>query len=691
MKFVTQNAPSKRSSNSTHKIMLYLLIGLLGVWIAAIVYHFVQISPSYGVRAILIPLVSLLATLLADIAVLSIRYKKKAGNYGEYLLRGLINEFSYVTALIFALTLPAWTPYYVVILGAIFSTVVVKHMFGGFGNNVLNPAAFGRIFVTLAFGASLAAPADLSSGLATTGATVTTAFNSSGGWFTGAYTNLNASLGDLFLGNHIGALGETFTLLILVIGIVFIALRVINWRTPVFYLGTVVLTSILIALINGLHVGQYVLLQLSLGGLVFGAVFMLTDPVTSPTSPFGKALIGVIAGLVNMLIRVQGGFPEGTVFAIAIANILTPLIDGLTKGKTSEKLGLKWGLIGGLLVVSLGLNGGLSAVHARDYEGEEVKPWPDEYPQRAYALAVDIAEEEFENYTFEYPFVANTLSKFGVQEIVEFYQDGQLSAIGYHALVGGYSTNPDSEYSTPSGENDLNFYVGFKDGNYAGFVAGEHKETEGFGGEWLTAASEYLPGKASTTDIAEINADITALKADATITGDAVLAALEVIAAQYSEYENKDILAAFGISSLGEYTLTDLVVEEQLSNAGVHKVSELKLGEERIGLAYYATVGGYSTNPDYGTPSGQDDLNFVVGFNGANYGGFVALENDETPSFGGEWLTAAAGYLPGKPADSDITTINTDITALKAGATITGDAVINALDIIAAHYVASLV
>ena len=166
---------------------------------------------------------------------------------------------------------------------------------------------------------------------------------------------------DLFLGTYFGALGETFTLLILVLGVILVVRKVINWRTPVFYLGTVALTALIIALVLGFENPlRYVAYHIALGGLAFGAVFMITDPVTGPTSPFGKSLIGVIAGLLTMLIRVKGGYPEGVMYSIAFVNLLSPAIDYLTTGKTTYKLPVKYGVVFGTLLASVALVAGLS-------------------------------------------------------------------------------------------------------------------------------------------------------------------------------------------------------------------------------------------------------------------------------------------------------------------------------------------
>ena len=105
---------------------------------------------------------------------------------------------------------------------------------------------------------------------------------------------------------------------------------------------------------------RYVAYHIALGGVAFGAIFMITDPVTGPTSPFGKSLIGVIAGLLTMVIRVKGGYPEGVMYSIAFVNLLSPAIDYLTTGKTNFKLPVKYAVVFGTLLVSVGLVSGLS-------------------------------------------------------------------------------------------------------------------------------------------------------------------------------------------------------------------------------------------------------------------------------------------------------------------------------------------
>lgn len=376
MKFGMNPAPYLRSKISTLRIMLELTLALLVVWAAAIWYNF-TISSDYGVKAILIVVVSLVSTLLIDILVALLRSKGKVelpkeptfGNtlvaYLRYLLYYVVHGYSYVTALIFALIVPIGTPYYVVIIGAIFSTGVVKHVFGGFGSNIVNPAAGGRILVALSFGGALLPYIGETTikGITTNGATVTTVIKNSFNWFAGAGMGKHlttafeqlpvANLGELLIGTHGGAIGETFTLLILALGVILAIRKVIDWRFPVFYLGTVLLCALVVGLANGVNVVEYMLIHLATGGLAFGAVFMLTDPVTTPTTKFGIVIASIIAGFLTFLIRVQGGYPEGVIFSIALVNILTPLIDQSIKGQTIARQGKRWGIIGGFVAASL--------------------------------------------------------------------------------------------------------------------------------------------------------------------------------------------------------------------------------------------------------------------------------------------------------------------------------------------------
>ncbi|MFA5687208.1 MAG: RnfABCDGE type electron transport complex subunit D [Bacilli bacterium] len=419
MNIVTGTAPFIRPKRTTSQIMIELLIGLGVIFIASVTYNFI-LGVNYGVKTILIMLISIVVSLVSDLIAGSLRYKKsKHGAYDKYILSFIKENFSVVTGVILALTLPVGTPYYVVVVGNLFATLIVKHAFGGFGNNIFNPAALGRLFVLLAFGPTLVSylsEADKSIGglSANAGLTITSHFSQTSKWLSSSLTNTNVSMLDLYLGNYSGALGETFTLLIIVIGIVLAARKVINWRTPVFLFGTVALSSIFISLVTKANVGEYLLLQFGLGGLVFGAIFMFTDPVTSPTSNFGKALIGIIGGLFNVLIRLGGSFPEGTAFSIALVNVFSPMIDKLYSGRTNVKIWRHYVVTGSFALASIGILTGVSAAKLGPppiepeiipfviYEGKSEVMDPLNNPQKQFQVEAKVGlSNEYEIVTLE--------------------------------------------------------------------------------------------------------------------------------------------------------------------------------------------------------------------------------------------------------------------------------------------------
>jgi len=398
MKFIIKPAPFTRNKRSTTGIMYELSALLCLLWIAAIAYNF-AIAPNYGLKAIFMVVVAVVTTLICDVLVAAISYHDKNVPFGRYLFKTIKENYSLVTALIFVLSLPIGTPYYVIIIGSLFATLIVKYAFGGFGANIFNPAVFARIFVTFAFGSQLNAFIDTIPGNATlltdVGATITTSFSSLGvKWINDSLTGLNVNMGQLWLGNYSGAIGETFTGLILIIGLYMIVRRICNWRPMAAYLVTVTFTALVIALITGLNPGTYILLHLALGGLMYGAVFMITDPVTSPTSMFGKILIGIIAGLMTVLIRIQGANPEGVIFAIAITNLISPLIDRFATGMTINNNLKKWSIILSVLLLSLALNGSLAYYNT---QGQNPEP---EQSQRVLNVAYDFPIEEPQNIYF---------------------------------------------------------------------------------------------------------------------------------------------------------------------------------------------------------------------------------------------------------------------------------------------------
>ena len=364
MKFVNTPGPFLRDKKSRVKRdMLSYTIALSVIWMFAMVYQGVVLGPRYALAIFVIMLVSHVTTLLADILVALLRYQPTMGHLMTHIIKVINGNYSYVTATLFALIIPVGTPMYAVITGALFSTLLVKYAFGGFGANIFNPAIFGRLFVGIAFAADLKTflPGDnflMVPTLNDVGATITSALNSQG-WLVDSMQGFNVSFNDLLLGFYSGSIGETPTLLILGLGTVLTFMNVHNWRPTVFFYTTIFLTTLVMGSLGGVDPWVFSIIFMSSGSIAFGGSFMLTDPVTSPTSNFGKSLIGVIAGFLVVLIRFQTPSPEAVAYSIALVNIVSPTIDKLATGLINQNLLGKWGMIGATALASFGINGSL--------------------------------------------------------------------------------------------------------------------------------------------------------------------------------------------------------------------------------------------------------------------------------------------------------------------------------------------
>lgn len=340
------SGPFQRTKRSTTKIMLELFAVLCVVWIYAIVFHFVNVGPKNGISIILIGLVSILVSCLCD-AVVGLIKKVKLKD----LFKHVLNSYSYVTGIIFALCLPANTSLYVVVIGAIFGTVLGKLVFGGFGHNIVNPAGIGRMMVgvTMSLGKTI-----VNDGFS--GGTITGNINWETGLIPGKFTLL-----DLFLGQHIGAIGETCAALLIACGIYLCIRKIINYRVVIAYVGTTFIISLALGLVFKVdYVLTYALTHLFAGGLLFGGVFMITDPVTGPTSPLGKVIYAIGAAMLTMLIRVFGKLPEGVVFSIILMNFVAPLIDSAIGGKTTTKKWKPWVISIAAIVIAVLVNVGFT-------------------------------------------------------------------------------------------------------------------------------------------------------------------------------------------------------------------------------------------------------------------------------------------------------------------------------------------
>ncbi len=288
-------APHVKSPVTTQRIMLDVILAMLPATVASVLI--------FGLRAILV-----LCVCVATCVVSEFLFEKLCK---RELTTGDLSAV--VTGVLLGLNLPVGIPLWQAAFGGIVAIVVVKQLFGGIGKNFANPAITARVVMLLSFSGAMS---DFSTPDAVSGATPLTAISAG---------EAAPSLWDLFLGRHGGSLGETCALALL-LGFVYLLIRrVITWHTPVIFVGSVFLFS--------WALGEDPLVQILSGGLLLGAIFMATDYATTPPTKWGKVIFGLGCGIITVLIRVFGNYPEGVSFAILFMNILTPYITKWTQRK----------------------------------------------------------------------------------------------------------------------------------------------------------------------------------------------------------------------------------------------------------------------------------------------------------------------------------------------------------------------
>ncbi len=291
--------PHIYAAQTTQTIMRDVLIALFPAVIASIVF--------FGIKALLVEVVCVAVAVLCEWAFEKITHRPCT----------IMDLSAAVTGLLLALNLPVDIPLWQAVFGAFVAIVVVKQFFGGIGQNFANPAITARVIMLVAFSGTMTAWAIPAFTDATSSATPLAVI-------AGAEGQL-PTLAQMFLGARGGSMGET-SCLALLIGFAYLLYRgVISWHTPVAFIGTVLVCTALL--------GQQPLYQVMAGGLFIGAIFMATDYTTSPPTPKGKLIFGLGCGLITVLIRVWGNYPEGVSFSILLMNILNPYICEWTKTK----------------------------------------------------------------------------------------------------------------------------------------------------------------------------------------------------------------------------------------------------------------------------------------------------------------------------------------------------------------------
>ena len=300
--FVVSGTPHVRSKESIQSIMRDVIIALVPATAAGIYY--------FGLRALILIVAAIISAVFFEWLYEKITKKPVT-----------INDLSaVVTGLLLAMNLPASAPVWVAIVGSAFAIIFAKQLFGGLGQNFINPALAGRAFLLASYPTEMTTWV-VPNGLAADAATYATPLAQ---LKNGA---LDASLKKLVMGQVGGTIGETCAIALIIGGIYLLYKHVISWKIPVIYIATV---FILFAVI-GRHGMRMPLQEIFAGGVMLGGIFMATDYASSPVTPKGQVIFAVGAGLLTYLIRTFGGYPEGVSYSILIMNCCVPLIERFTE------------------------------------------------------------------------------------------------------------------------------------------------------------------------------------------------------------------------------------------------------------------------------------------------------------------------------------------------------------------------
>ncbi len=304
------SSPHVRSSVTTQNLMLDVVIAMIPA-AAFGVFHF-------GFHALLVMIVTVAACVASEYV------------YEKFMNKPItIADMSaVVTGMILALNMPPEIPLWIPALGGIFAIIVVKQLYGGLGQNFMNPALAARCFLLISLALFMNDFSSPAIGFdSVSGATPLASMRAGG----------TADLAALITGQIPGTIGEVSAIALIIGGIYMIARKVISPRIPLIYIGT---TAVFVFLFGGFDI-NYTLCQVFAGGLIFGAFFMATDYVTSPITPKGQVVYGVVLGVLTGIFRLWGASPEGVSYAIILSNLLVPMIEKVTLPTAFGKEGKK--------------------------------------------------------------------------------------------------------------------------------------------------------------------------------------------------------------------------------------------------------------------------------------------------------------------------------------------------------------
>ena len=302
---IVSSSPHIRADMDTPRIMAWVIIALAPAGLAGIYF--------LGLRSLAVMAACIVSCVLAE-------YIWQKGTKQKITLSDLS---AVVTGLLLAYNVPPSIPLWMCACGSFFAMIIVKHFFGGLGQNIMNPALAGRAMMLICWPVAMTTWTLNGVSSPTPLATIK-ALDALSGPSVGKFTHFLPGIGDAFIGNIGGCIGETSVLALLIGGGLLIYKKIIPWKIPAIYIATVAIFSVVFGRSGG------PLLEILAGGLMLGAFFMATDYATSPMTDKGQMIFALGCGFITSLIRAFGGYPEGVSYSILIMNLTVPIIDRMT-------------------------------------------------------------------------------------------------------------------------------------------------------------------------------------------------------------------------------------------------------------------------------------------------------------------------------------------------------------------------
>lgn len=313
-------SPHVHGELSVKKIMCMVIVALIPAFLVSVYF--------FGFNAVRVTLISVASCVLTEFLI------------QKYLLKGentISDGSAILTGILLAFNVPSNIPWWMIVIGSVVAIGIAKMSFGGLGKNPFNPALVGRVFMLISFPVAMTTwpvPHPLFSSAVTDAVTGPTTLGLLKEGGAEAVSNIN--YWDMLVGNTGGSLGEMCAIALILGGLFLIIMKIIDWQTPVIIIATVALVTCIAWLVDPVH---YVnpLYHILSGGLMLGAFFMATDMVTTPMTTGGKCIFALGVGLITIIIRLWGQYPEGMSFAILIMNAAVPLIN---KGFKPKRFGV---------------------------------------------------------------------------------------------------------------------------------------------------------------------------------------------------------------------------------------------------------------------------------------------------------------------------------------------------------------